>query len=174
MMQTFRYPNLVAGTDKWTRWWTPAVGIENSCTVVAYVDFGRALVVGDVLTFTADVEFDKLDLSGSGAYLWTQGMSALEDGNYMWRLSNPLFPYRDGYHFFTYHGAMFDGVESMSMRNVISEKNGKGVRYAEFGFRCDSSGGVAPCAASHGRAQRGGRAARMGACGRGGVALDER
>lgn len=169
MEQTFQYPSLVSGTDKWTDWWTPEVGKDNSCIAFSRVDFGRALAVGDVLTFTADVEFSKLDLSGSGAYLWTQGMSALEDGNYMWGLSNPLFPYRDGY-FFTHGGDVFDGVERMSLRNVISEKVGKGIRYAEFGFRCDKSGGVAPCAASHGRAQRRGRAARMGAGRRGGVA----
>ncbi len=140
MVQTFEYPNLVSGTDKWTDWWNPEVGKTNSCIAFFWVDFGRPLAVGDVLTFTADVEFDKLDLSGSGAFLWTQGTSALEDGNYMWGLPNPLFPYRDGY-FFTHHGAVFDGVESMSMRNVVSEKNGKGIRYAEFGFRCDYCGG---------------------------------
>ena len=26
MWQTFEYPNLVAGTDEWTDWWTPEVG----------------------------------------------------------------------------------------------------------------------------------------------------
>lgn len=26
MGQTFEYPNFVAGTDQWTRWWTPEVG----------------------------------------------------------------------------------------------------------------------------------------------------
>lgn len=174
MEQTFEYPNLVSGTDKWTNWWTPAVGKTNSCMVVCYVDFGRPLAVGDVVAFTADVEFDKLDLSGSGASLWTQGTSALGDGKYKWWYSNPLFPYRGGY-FFAHRGAVFDGVERMSLRNVVSEWNGvedgKGIRYAEFGFRCDySGGGVAQSAASHGRAQRRGRAARMGTGRRGGVA----
>lgn len=177
-MMPFEYPNLVTGTDKWTDWWAPGVGISNSCTSLAFVDFGRPLVVGDVLTINATVEFNKLDLAGSNALIYMQGKTAFEDGNYVWKYGNPLAPYTNDY-FFAHRGAVFDGVENVSWKNVVHEgngvNNGKGLRYVEVGFRCDNSGGgVAPCAASHGRTQRRRRAARMGTVGRGGVAVDER
>lgn len=35
MAQVFRYPNLVAGTDEWTDWWTPLVGVDNSTATCA-------------------------------------------------------------------------------------------------------------------------------------------
>lgn len=144
MAQTFRYPNLIAGTDQWTDWWTPEVGMDNRCMVLGWVDFGRPLVVGDVVTLHAEVEFDKLDLTGNKAILVTQGTTAFDDGKTTWRYNDPLCPYTRDF-FFPHRGAVFDGAEAMSLRNVIAEKNGvidgKGLRYAELGFRCNYSGG---------------------------------
>lgn len=146
-MQTFEYPNLLAGTDQWTDWWTPTVGKDNRCMVLGLVDFGRPLVVGDVVTLHAEVEFDKLDLTGNKAILFAQGTTAFDDGKKTtWAYNNPLCPHTsDSERFFPHRGAVFDGAEAMSLRNVIAEKNGvidgKGLRYAELGFRCNYCGG---------------------------------
>lgn len=161
MAQEFMYPNLVAGTDEWTDWFAPKVGGTNSVDRFAYVDFGRPLVVGDVVTVTADLDFSKLDITKDGAFLIVQGATSVDGSKMVWKYSNQL----TNTNFRTIYrraGTVLDGTDRYELSNVVGEGNGVGIRGAEFGVRVDLCGGVAPCAASHGRTQRAGRTARMG------------
>lgn len=85
MGHTFEYPNLVAGTDAWSDWWEPAVGVTNATHRFFEVVFPRAIEVGDVVCASAEFEFDGLDLTQSGAVAFMQGTV---DGS--WRHANPV------------------------------------------------------------------------------------
>lgn len=138
-MQTFQYPNLVAGTDR-TDWWTPVVGVANSVRTLFYVDFGRPLVVGDVVTVTADLDFDKLDITKDGASLVLQGATSVDGVTRGWKYSNPLnrISFRNVYR---RAGTVLDGTDRYELSNVVGEGNGVGIRGAEFGVRVDLCGG---------------------------------
>ena len=61
-MQTFQYPNLVAGTDAWSDWWEPAKGKINAASVLYVVTFPRELAAGDVVCASMEMQFDGLVL----------------------------------------------------------------------------------------------------------------
>lgn len=84
-MQTFQYPNLVSGTDKWTDWWTPEVGMDNSTLSIATIELPRPIAQDDVVCVSVDFEFDKLDLTGDEAIVNPQGAV---DGS--WHYLNPF------------------------------------------------------------------------------------
>ena len=138
MEQVFQYPNLVSGTDKWTDWWTPEVGKVNSTKTPFYVDFGRQLVVGDVVTVTADLDFDKIDITKDGAFLVLQGATSVDGVTRTWEYSNPLTCV-NFQHVYRRAGTVLDGTDRYELSNVVGEKNGNGVgvRGAEFGVRVD-------------------------------------
>lgn len=59
-MQTFEWPNLVAGTDAWTDWFEPETNTKNATALLYVVTFPRKLEVGDVVCASMDVQFDGL------------------------------------------------------------------------------------------------------------------
>jgi hypothetical protein len=85
MMQTFEYPNLIAGTDEWTDWWAPEVGEENRTFKIATIELPRPIAQDDVVCVSVDFEFDKLDMTGDEAIVIPQGAV---DGS--WRYFNPF------------------------------------------------------------------------------------
>jgi hypothetical protein len=139
MAQTFQYPNLVAGTDR-TDWWTPVARVANSARELFYVDFGRPLVVGDVVTVTADLDFDKLDITKDGASLVLQGATSVDGVTRVWGYSNPLNR-TNSRTVYRRAGTVLDGTDRYELSNVVGEGNGIGVRGAEFGVRVDYCGG---------------------------------
>lgn len=72
-MGSFEYPNLVAGTDEWSDWWEPAVGVNNATHEFFEVVFPRAIEATDVVCSSVEYEFDGLDLTAEKAYAYPQG-----------------------------------------------------------------------------------------------------
>lgn len=178
-MQTFQYPNIVAGTDAWSDWWEPAVGAENETFYIASVEFPRAIESDDVVCAGVEMEFDGLDLTASGAKIAEQG-----DVEQSWHYSNVVVRavYLGWPHSLPSYGAVLEGTHLISGVNVVSSgdydtawnMSPVGKTTFRFGFRIDNcGGGTPPRAASHGHAQRGRRPARVGTGRGGGVAVGE-
>lgn len=176
----YRYPNLLSGTDKWTSWWTPEVGKDNSCIGYTDIVLPRPLAQDDVVSVSVDLEFDRLDMTADRAVMAPQG-----DVDGSWHYYNPfadaVFTARRDLFF---GSGVLDGeievagtirVDGFSYNTEAGSYNQSpaGHRKFAFGFRANYCGGAPQSAPSHGRARRGGRTARMGTVSRGGVAVDE-
>lgn len=72
MVQTFRYPNIVSGTEN-TDWWEPPVGKSNIGFNIATISLPRPLEQDDIVCVSVEMEFDKLDLTADAANLNFQG-----------------------------------------------------------------------------------------------------
>ena len=142
----FLYPNIIAGTDAWSDWFTPAVGAYNEVCYIANVEFPRAIEADDVVCAGVEIEFDGLDLTADGARIAVQGSVG---GS--WRYSNVVtgaviagWP-----NSLPKSRAVLEGTYLMSGANVISsgaygtEWNMSPVGQVEFriGFRVDYSKG---------------------------------
>jgi hypothetical protein len=58
----FLYPNIIAGTDAWSDWWTPPKGKINAGIELYTVTFPRELAAGDVVSASMEMQFDGLVL----------------------------------------------------------------------------------------------------------------
>lgn len=109
-MQTFQYPNLVSGTDQWSDWWEPDVGVDNSTHRFFEVEFPRAIEVGDVVCASAEYEFDGLDLTSAHADIYLQG--TVENS---WRYANTVaLAVNKGWPASMRHGTTLDGTHVFS------------------------------------------------------------
>lgn len=106
MAQTFQYPNLVAGTDEWTGWWTPVVGRENSCFTIANIALPRPIEQDDIVYASVEMEFDKLDLTADKAFLVFQGSV-----DKTW---HPVNVFTIGFRRFRFRKDVFDGSMELS------------------------------------------------------------
>ena len=142
----FLYPNIIAGTDAWSDWWTPAVGADNKSFYIANVEFPRAIEADDVVCAGVEIEFDGLDLTADGARILMQG-----DVGGSWHYSNVVVrAVMKGWpNSLPKSRAVLEGTYLMSGANVISsvtydtEWNMSPVGQVEFntGFRVDYSRG---------------------------------
>ena len=145
-MQTFEYPNLVAGTDAWSDWWTPAVGADNESFYIANVEFPRAIEADDVVCAGFEVEFDGLDLTASGATIVMQGSveESWHYSNVVVRAVNLGWP-----HSLPMSNVVLEGTYIISGVNVISSghydtawnMSPVGKTKFRFGFRINNCGG---------------------------------
>ena len=142
----FLYPNIIAGTDAWSDWWTPAVGANNRGFYIANVEFPRAIEADDVVCAGVEIEFDGLDITADGARILVQG-----DVEGSWHYSNVIawaitlgWPYS-----LPNSNVVLEGTHLISGVNVISSGaydtawNMSPVGQVEFnfGFRVDYSKG---------------------------------
>ena len=142
----FLYPNLVAGADAWSDWWTPSVGADNETINPFVVEFPRAIEADDVVCAGVEIDFDGLDLTADGAHIGVQGVVG---GS--WNYSNVvaravLVGWPNSLH---RSNAVLEGTYLMSGVNVISSIT-YGTNYNmspvgqvkfNFGFRVDYSKG---------------------------------
>lgn len=132
MGQVFQYPNLVAGTDEWTDWYTPEVGKRNIGVNFATVYFPRPLAEGDVVTTTVTIEADSLDLTASDGALTLQGQTWMQQGGSSWAHDSPLSNYieADGNRSYVRskiaHGVVYDGLHHFD--NVCHVTSASGAR----------------------------------------------
>lgn len=171
----FLYPNLISGTDAWSDWWNPIKGVINAHISLYTVTFPRELAVGDVVCASIEMQFDGLVLGTADTY---DGFNLRLQGrvNGSWSglhniVITALQPWEDMFADGTYSGTkFFSGTVAVNDGSKFA-----GTTEDEVGIRIDNCGGGAPpCASAHGHAQRGRRPTRVGACGGGGVAVDER
>lgn len=146
MGQEFEYPNLVAGTDTWSDWWTPAVGADNMAFYIANVKFPRAIEANDVVCAGFEIEFDGLDLTARGASIRVQG-----DADGSWHYSNAVVRAIElGWpKSLPKYRAVLEGTYLISGVNVVSSgtydtewsMSPVGKTTFSFGFRVDNCGG---------------------------------
>lgn len=141
-MQTFEYPNLVSGTDKWTDWWTPEVGKENSTFKIATIALPRPIEQDDTVCVSICMEFDKLDLTVDKSSLAFQGAV-----DHSWHFVNPFTT-----RFRTMKHGVFDGAVELSATFPVDSfsystgadtwiQSPVGHSIFEFGLRADYCGG---------------------------------
>ena len=106
----FLYPNIIAGTDAWSDWWSPIKGIINSGISLYTVTFPRKLAAGDVVSASMEMQFDGLVLgtadTDEGYNLRLQGAT-----NGSFNMKNiviaALQPWEDVFADGTYNGTKF-------------------------------------------------------------------
>lgn len=145
MGQTFEYPNLVAGTDAWSDWWEPAVGVSNATVWLYVVEFPRAIEADDVVCAGVEFEFDGLDLTADNSVLFVQGTAENS-----WHFSNVVaqaiingFP-RSLSHGNVLNGThLISGVDAISARTYGTEWDKSPVGHTRFniGLRVNYCGG---------------------------------
>lgn len=140
MTQSFRYPNLVAGTDAWSDWWKPAKGIINSNITTYTVTFPRELASGDVVSASMEMQFDGLVLGTADTdnyfNLRLQGPA-----NGRWGMGNivtyALQSWNDVFSDGTYSGTkFFSGTAAVNNGNGFA-----GTIEDDVGIRIDNCGG---------------------------------
>ena len=142
----FLYPNIIAGTDAWSDWWSPHVGVGNETINPFVVEFPRAIEADDVVCAGVEIDFDGLDLTAARAHIDVQGAVGGSWGYFNvvtgavrvgWTKSLPR------------SNVVLEGTYLMSGANVISsitydtDYNVSPVGQVEFnfGFRVDYSNG---------------------------------
>lgn len=158
MTQSFRYPNLVAGTDAPTAWFEPPKWKPNVGTDFFTVDFPRPLAEGDVVATTMAIEADGLDVTASGGKLTLQGQTWMQQGGSSWAHDSPLTNYIDAGGKVDYirsmiaQGVVYDGLHYFD--NVCHVTSARGTRAPIGAIRCTIACRVDNCGGGRFRARR--------------------
>lgn len=137
MAQTFKWPNLVAGTGEWSAWVAPK-NVDNFTWGFAVVEFPRAIEEGDVVCTCVEFEFDGLDLTADHAHFYVQGPV-----DHSWGYQNVITTaIGDGWPYSQRHGVTLDGRRMPGGTfTVPSGCSAIGHTMFNFGIRIDYCGG---------------------------------
>ena len=138
----FLYPNIIAGTDAWSDWWSPAKGKINSGISLYTVTFPRELAAGDVVSASMEMQFDGLVLgtadTDEGYNLRLQGtVNGSLDSGLKNIVVEALQPWEDTFADGTYSGTkFFSGTAAVNDVNRFA-----GTTEDEISIRIDNCGG---------------------------------
>ena len=138
----FLYPNIIAGTDAWSDWWTPPKGTINAGISLYTVTFPRELAAGDVVSASMEMQFDGLVLgtadTDEGYNLRLQGtVNGSLDSGLKNIVVEALQPWEDTFADGTYSGTkFFSGTAAVNDVNRFA-----GTTEDEISIRIDNCGG---------------------------------